>query len=68
MASAVLAILVSAAINVLRTAYSDLSAKVFTGLKLAGLAMIIGWGLRLDRQSIPNSRWFSPVFPLPRLL
>jgi APA family basic amino acid/polyamine antiporter len=47
MASAVLAILVSAAVNVLRTAYSDLSAKVFTGLKLAGLAMIIGTGLVL---------------------
>jgi basic amino acid/polyamine antiporter, APA family len=47
MISAVLAILVSMAINVLRTAYSDLSAKVFTGLKLAGLAMIIGTGLAL---------------------
>jgi len=47
MVSAVLAILVSTAINVLRTAYSDLSAKVFTGLKLAGLAMIIGTGLVL---------------------
>ncbi len=47
MVSAVLAILVSTVINVLRTAYSDLSAKVFTGLKLAGLAMIIGTGLAL---------------------
>ena len=47
MISAVLAILVSTVINVLRTAYSDLSAKVFTGLKLAGLAMIIGTGLAL---------------------
>jgi APA family basic amino acid/polyamine antiporter len=47
MVSAVLAILVSAVINVLRTAYSDLSAKVFTGLKLAGLAIIIGTGLAL---------------------
>jgi len=47
MISAVLAILVSMAINALRTAYSDLSAKVFTGLKLAGLAMIIGTGLAL---------------------
>jgi APA family basic amino acid/polyamine antiporter len=47
MASAVLAILASTVVNVLRTAYSDLSAKVFTGLKLAGLALIIGTGLAL---------------------
>lgn len=47
MAAAVLAIVVMATINVLRTAYSDLSAKVFTILKLAGLAMIIGVGLAL---------------------
>jgi APA family basic amino acid/polyamine antiporter len=45
--AAVLAILVMAAINVLRTAYSDLSAKIFTILKLVGLAMIIGVGLAL---------------------
>lgn len=47
MAAAVSAILVMATINVLRTAYSDLSAKIFTILKLAGLAMIIGIGLAL---------------------
>ncbi len=45
--AAVLAILVMATINVLRTAYSDLSAKIFTTLKLVGLAMIIGVGLAL---------------------
>ncbi len=47
MAAAVLAILFMATVNILRTAYSDLSAKVFTMLKLAGLAMIIGVGLAL---------------------
>ena len=47
MAAAVLAILVMATINILRTAYSDLSAKIFTILKLSGLAMIIGVGLAL---------------------
>jgi APA family basic amino acid/polyamine antiporter len=45
--AAVLAILVMATVNVLRTAYSDLSAKIFTTLKLVGLAMIIGVGLAL---------------------
>ncbi len=43
--AAALAILVMTVINALRTAYSDLAAKVFTGLKLAGLAVIIGTGL-----------------------
>ena len=47
LAAAVLAILGMAAVNVLRTAYSDLSAKIFTALKLAGLASIIGVGLGL---------------------
>ena len=45
--AAVLAILFMAAVNILRTAYSDISAKIFTALKLAGLAMIIGVGLAL---------------------
>jgi APA family basic amino acid/polyamine antiporter len=47
LAVAVLAILGMAAVNVLRTAYSDLSAKIFTALKLAGLASIIGVGIGL---------------------
>jgi APA family basic amino acid/polyamine antiporter len=47
LAVGVLAIILMATINVLRTAYSDLSAKVFSGLKLAGLATIIVVGLAL---------------------
>jgi basic amino acid/polyamine antiporter, APA family len=41
------AIAVMAAVNVVGTRYSDLSAKLFSVLKLAGLAMIIGVGLVL---------------------
>jgi APA family basic amino acid/polyamine antiporter len=47
LASAALVILAMTVINALRTAYSDLAAKIFTGLKLAGLAVIIGVGLAL---------------------
>ncbi len=39
------AIAVMAAINILGTNFSDLTAKIFSSLKLAGLAMIIGVGL-----------------------
>ena len=38
------AIAVMAAINVVGTKFSDLAAKLFSGLKLAGLALIIGIG------------------------
>jgi basic amino acid/polyamine antiporter, APA family len=41
------AIAVMAAVNIVGTRYSDLSAKIFSTLKLAGLAMIIGIGLTL---------------------
>lgn len=47
LAVASLAILAMTVVNVLRTAYSDLATKIFTGLKLAGLAVIIGVGLAL---------------------
>lgn len=36
-----------AGLNIVGTRFSDLSAKVFTGLKLGGLALIIGIGLLL---------------------
>jgi APA family basic amino acid/polyamine antiporter len=36
-----------AAVNIVGTRFSDLSAKVFTGLKLGGLALIIGVGVIL---------------------
>jgi APA family basic amino acid/polyamine antiporter len=54
-----LAILLMTTVNLLRTAYSDLSAKVFTALKLAGLAMIIGVGLALGSPE----RLRSPLAP-----
>jgi APA family basic amino acid/polyamine antiporter len=41
------AIAVMAAINIVGTRYSDLSAKIFSTLKLVGLALIIGVGLTL---------------------
>ncbi len=41
------AIAVMAVINILGTRFSDLAAKVFSGLKLVGLALIIGVGLFL---------------------
>jgi APA family basic amino acid/polyamine antiporter len=41
------AIAVMAVVNVLGTNFSDLAAKIFTGLKLAGLAMIVSVGLIL---------------------
>jgi APA family basic amino acid/polyamine antiporter len=41
------AIAVMAGVNIVGTRYSDLSAKIFTTLKLAGLALIIGVGLTL---------------------
>jgi APA family basic amino acid/polyamine antiporter len=57
--AAALAILLMATVNLVRTAYSDLSAKVFTALKLAGLAMIIGVGLALGSPD----RLRSPLAP-----
>ncbi|MCX6559078.1 MAG: amino acid permease [Candidatus Aminicenantes bacterium] len=39
------AIAVMAAVNVVGTKFSDLAAKIFSGLKLGGLALIIGVGL-----------------------
>jgi APA family basic amino acid/polyamine antiporter len=41
------AIAVMAAVNVVGTRFSDLAAKIFSGLKLGGLALIIGVGLFL---------------------
>jgi basic amino acid/polyamine antiporter, APA family len=38
-------IAVMAAVNIVGTKFSDLSAKIFTGLKLGGLALIIGVGV-----------------------
>jgi APA family basic amino acid/polyamine antiporter len=59
------AIAVMAAVNVVGTRFSDLAAKIFSGLKLGGLALIIGVGLflgspartgfRLNLQSVSST-------------
>lgn len=63
------AILAMAAINVLGISFSDLSAKIFTTLKLAGLAVIILVGIFLGRvaQSGFSLTWRSESFSAPGL-
>ncbi len=51
------AIAVMAAVNVLGTRFSDLAAKIFTGLKLGGLALIIGVGVILGSPARTGFHW-----------